>query len=217
MDPWFVLVVVLVWIGIGVAAVTIGLGRRGYRDRHWLVLGVVLGPLFLPVALERGRRDPVEVERSVTHHEASGGSTPAGAGEPPVLIVGIDGSPEADEALAAALRLVAGGPGRLVLATVVGREVGEGDDPEARARAHRMLTDRAAGLDRDAELVIVSGQPVEALLAAARQAGADVLVVGRHGGGLSSRLLGSVATGVARHCPLPVLLAPSRGPADTAD
>ncbi|HSK27267.1 MAG TPA: universal stress protein [Jiangellales bacterium] len=211
MDPWLVLVVVLVWIGIGVAAATIGLGRRGYRDRHWLVLGVVLGPLFLPVALERGRRDPVEVERRVARHvQPAGRSGATEEAAAPVLLVALDGSPEADGALATATRLVAGGPGRLVLVSVVGREVAEGEDPEGQARARRMLEERATGLDRDAELVIVSGQPVDALLSVARETGADALVIGRHGGGLSSRLLGSVATGLARHSPLPVLLAPPR-------
>ena len=201
MDPVFVLVVAVVWVGVGVAAATIGLGRRGYRDPHWLVLAVVLGPLFAPVALERGRRDVVALERRVVHHEA------AGSGRP-VALVALDGSPEADRALGTASELLGDSRGRFVLTCVVSREVAEGEDAVALERARTMLEERARRLGGDADVLIVSGQPADALVSAAEECDADLIVVGRRGRGVTSRMLGSVATELARHSPRPVLLTP---------
>ena len=51
--------------------------------------------------------------------------------------------------------------------------------------------------------------PAEEILRAAREDGADLLVLGTHGRGAISRaLIGSVASGVARRAPCPVLLVP---------
>jgi nucleotide-binding universal stress UspA family protein len=220
MDPVFVLIVAVIWVGAGVAAATMSLGRRGYRDRHWLVLGVVLGPLFVPVAFERGRREAVALERRVVHPDGASEPVPdSGSRGPdarPVVLVALDGSPVADRALDTAVALLSGSRGRIVLACVVGREVAEGDDPQAQRGAREMLEVRARRLGRDADVLIVSGQPADALMTAAEQCDADLVVVGRRGRGVSSRLLGSVATELARHSPRPVLLAPGDHAEDAA-
>jgi nucleotide-binding universal stress UspA family protein len=201
MDPVFVLVVVVIWVGVGVAAATMGLGRRGYRDPHWLVLAVVLGPLFVPVALERGRRDVVALERRVVHQDGGGSGRP-------VVLVGLDGSPAADRALGTASALLGDSRGRFVLTCVVSREVAEGEDAVALESTRTMLEERVRRLGGDSDVLIVSGQPADGLVSAAEEYDADVIVVGRRGRGLSARLLGSVATELARHSPRPVLLAP---------
>ena len=114
----------------------------------------------------------------------------------------------ADRALGTASELLGGSRGRFVLTCVVSREVAEGEDAVALERARTMLQERARRLGGDADVLIVSGQPADALAMAAEECDADVIVVGRSGRGLTARLLGSVATELARHSPRPVLLAP---------
>lgn len=58
-------------------------------------------------------------------------------------------------------------------------------------------------------IAIVQGNPVEAILERATQHGADVIVVGTHGRtGLTRLLMGSVAEGVLRRAPCPVVVVP---------
>jgi hypothetical protein len=48
----------LTWVAIGVVSAVV-MGRRGSARFSWLVLGVVLGPLVIPLALPRpARPDP---------------------------------------------------------------------------------------------------------------------------------------------------------------
>ena len=59
--------------------------------------------------------------------------------------------------------------------------------------------------------VYTSGPIVEQVGAEARSVGADLIVMGTHGhGALYNLLVGSVASGVMKHPPCPVLLVPSR-------
>ncbi len=54
---------------------------------------------------------------------------------------------------------------------------------------------------------VQTGRPVTEIVEAARQWPADVIVIGSHGrAGLARTLLGSVAEGVMRHSPCPVLV-----------
>lgn len=52
------------------------------------------------------------------------------------------------------------------------------------------------------------GSPAEELLAIGREAGADLIVVGRSEGGLAKRVLGSVASHLTRQADRPVLVVP---------
>ncbi len=51
------------WVAIGVAAVVLLLYRRGHRERTWLLLGGILGPFIVPIALERAPRNARRPER----------------------------------------------------------------------------------------------------------------------------------------------------------
>jgi universal stress protein A len=61
------------------------------------------------------------------------------------------------------------------------------------------------------ETIVVSGDPAEQVLDAARSIGADLIVMGTHGRkGLGHLVLGSVAERVVRESPTPVLTAHSK-------
>ena len=73
----------------------------------------------------------------------------------------------------------------------------------------RVLTSLRGRAPIPAELVkfVPVGDPVKSIIAAARDWPADVVVIGSHGrDGVDRVLLGSVAEGVARHAPCPVLI-----------
>lgn len=54
---------------------------------------------------------------------------------------------------------------------------------------------------------VVAGSPADEIVKAAREWPADLVVIGSHGrGGVQRALLGSVADGVVRHAPCPVLV-----------
>ena len=72
---------VIVWIVAGVLAALVLLGRQGYRDWRWYVLGAVFGPLFIPIAAERANRSVAVVEAA---EPAPGSGTS--------IVVGVDGS-----------------------------------------------------------------------------------------------------------------------------
>jgi nucleotide-binding universal stress UspA family protein len=59
----------------------------------------------------------------------------------------------------------------------------------------------------DAAKFVPVGEPIELIVGAARDWPADLIVIGSHGrGGLGRVLLGSVAEGVTRRAPCPVLV-----------
>lgn len=201
----FVAVVVAAWVLIGLAAALILLGRRGYRGWRWYFLGAVLGVFFVPIAAERARRDFAILERAA----AAPGSTrrsgqPGGA---VTVVVGVDGSAESDRAVRRAGALFAGA--RFVLVGVLDPDATEFDDGR-RAAMHDLLITRAAWLPADARPPVVvetaCGSPSRVLLELVGKEGADVLVIGRRGVGLSHRLLGSVAQHATSHADVPVLL-----------
>ena len=81
-------------------------------------------------------------------------------------------------------------------------------------QAHRVVG-KAVGLANargiSAKGRVIGGHPDEALIASAQQQGADLIVLGSHGRhGLQRLFLGSVAEGVVRKSPLPVLVVRTR-------
>lgn len=73
------------------------------------------------------------------------------------------------------------------------------------------LLTQAGGAGRHDRIEVIEGQPVEAIVARARQLRADLIVMGTHQRrGLSRLLMGSVAEGVVRRAPCPVILAPDQ-------
>lgn len=193
----FLLVAVL-WLAIGVATAYV-MGRRGHGGFGWLIVGAVLGPLALALAVDSTRRAQV-------------GSEPVGqlgdAGEGPVdVLVGIDGSPESSAALRAACDLLGPRLGRLTLAAVVSYEAGERTAGE-RAEAVAMLQREATAVSTFGPgMVVLSGPPAETLVTHSTEEGYHLLAVGTRGRGLSKALLGSVASHLVRRASVPVLVA----------
>ncbi len=141
------------------------------------------------------------------------------------ILVAVDGSDAADDALRHALRLAAEQHARLHLVHVIDIgalpvaqdiDIGGADMPTLMRRQGQALLDRAL---REVQLTDVQassrllegevfGKRVSELLAdEARASAADLVVVGSHGWrGFTRLFLGSVAEGVARLCPMPVLI-----------
>ena len=152
------------------------------------------------------------------------------------IVVGVDGSPDADAAVAAvaAREWPAGSAVRLVTAldpklSTLMAEPGHGvavwtddTDEDEQAWVARMMDAaaaklRAAGLT--VEQVIKEGDPKQLLLAEAEGWGADGVFVGARGHGLLERLfIGSVSSAVAAraHCSVEIVRPPATASAEAA-
>ncbi len=192
----FVMAVASAWLFIGVV-LSLVMGRRGYYRFSWMVLGALLGPLAIALALDSWR-----------HHEQLQPTVLAGApaarssGTVDVL-VGHDGSPEAAAVVEAAIELLGPRLGRLTLATVVPFDVGA--DTVSRAAA---ALRRVANLPQtpSVELEVLHGRPAEALRRRATEGHYDLLTIGTRGDGLAKAMLGRTATELARGSQVPVLM-----------
>ncbi|QPV64723.1 universal stress protein [Halosimplex litoreum] len=137
---------------------------------------------------------------------------------PSHVLVPLDGSPLADDALAHALETF---DCRVTVLNVVtpldasmteGGVLEPGDErqAEARERAERLVErarEAAAEADRTVEPVVETGDPAETILATVDDLGVDHVVMGGHGGDRSDigrRLLGTVATTVVGEAPVTV-------------
>ncbi|TKJ18119.1 universal stress protein [Blastococcus sp. CCUG 61487] len=195
----------VLWVVIGVLAVLVLLHRRGHADTIWYLLGAVLGPLMVPIAYERGRSRSVVLER-----EDAPGTWGDGAVQLRVL-VGVDGSPESDQAVRDAARLLGTAGARLVLATVLDVDSAEREDAAERGQARALLARVAeqipATADGQIETRVLAGSPAQALLELAADEHVDLIAVGRRGRGLSRALIGSAAQQISASSRIPVLLA----------
>lgn len=137
---------------------------------------------------------------------------------PSHILVPLDGSPLADDALAHALEVF---DCRITVLNVVTpldasmSESGVLDADEARLDEARYQADQlieraqnqAAARDRTVETAVEVGEPAETILAYIDTADIDHVVMGGHGGpkiGPLRRLLGTVATTVVGESPVPV-------------
>lgn len=139
------------------------------------------------------------------------------------LLIPLDGSPRAEEALPYAEALAKRFDSRLTLLQVIGPELWEA---EMRAELvegsaqlqHRELDSAAAYLRRKQDeltgqgfavsaLAVSAASISDAILAAVASEGADTIVMSTHGlTGLSRLVLGSVAEQVVRRASVPVVL-----------
>jgi nucleotide-binding universal stress UspA family protein len=141
--------------------------------------------------------------------------------EPPnTLLVPLDGSELAEEALPSAELLPLGVDTKITLLRVVEPPVyplyGDGytyipyDEDAEVADARQYVDEQAAKLQaagRQAEGRVAVGQPSVVIAATARELRPDLIVMATHGhGGLSRLILGSVATSTLRQAALPILL-----------
>jgi nucleotide-binding universal stress UspA family protein len=203
------LMATFVCIGFVLAIV---MGRLGHSPFAWGLLGLLLGPIALLLALVEVRSERPWWSRLVASGDPGSG--------PVDVLVGIDGSPESAAATTAALELLGGRVGRLTLVAVT-----EVDDSvagrEERARLRDELERQAEAVrvwlqERDVpaqakqtvtpELQLMSGPPARTLDTIAAEDGYGLLVVGARGAGMSSVLLGSVATRLSARASVPVLV-----------
>jgi nucleotide-binding universal stress UspA family protein len=143
------------------------------------------------------------------------------ADRPLRLLVPLDGSELAEEALQSAELLAEAFEARPTLLRVVGPPTyplyGDGyaylpfDEDAELADVRRYLNDQVAQLRErglQAESTAAVGPPASVIADTARGQGADVIVMATHGhGGLSRLILGSVATSTLRQTTVPLLLA----------
>lgn len=192
-----VAIVAASWAAIGLL-LSIVMGRRGHNSFGWLVLGTLLGPLAVALAVDARRHDE-RLERAPL-----GGGARAMSGTGPVdVLVGYDGSPQSVAAIGVAIELLGDRLGRLTVASVV--SYGGVREEERRAReALRRLTRHPAR--PEPELAILHGHPSTALRQCGIEGGYDLIAIGTRGAGLTKAILGSAATELARDSKIPVLL-----------
>lgn len=137
---------------------------------------------------------------------------------PSHVLVPLDGSPLADEALTHALAIFDCRVTVLNVITPLDATMSEGgilepSEPRqaaARERANRLIErakDRAATEGRTIETAVEVGAPAETILAYVENHDADHIVMGRHSGErgqFTRRLLGTVATTVVGEAPVTV-------------
>ncbi|AZQ14773.1 universal stress protein [Halorubrum sp. PV6] len=137
---------------------------------------------------------------------------------PSHVLVPLDGSPLADEALAEALELFDCRITVLNVVTPIDAGMIEGgvlDGDEDRRRAARDRADRlvdralerAADADREIETAVQTGDPAETIIEYVADRDVDHVVMGGHSGErgtIARRLLGTVATSVVGKAPVTV-------------
>lgn len=202
MPEFFVpLVLLLIWIALGLLAAAY-LRRGGRHSPGWFVIGAVLGPMLLPVAVELGQRE----DRTLVSPRSSGPDSRINA------LAAIDGSVESEQALADAAELLSGKDVHFVLLAVLDPDIADHDASAARA-SEADLREHAASLrlgDVPPSFEVAAGEPARVILERASADDVDVLVLGRRGKGFTQRILGSVADQVVRRSPRPVLLGSTR-------
>ncbi len=179
-------------------------GRRGTHARPGFLLGGVAERLVA--------YSPSSVALFSAGHEVA----PA-----PAVIVGHDGSPEADLALEAAADLAVAFSAQLVILSVVNYFLPFSGTPTESVRemirhgAERTLHEAAAGLAAPLDSVseeLVEGDSRGGLLAAAEEARPLALVLGHTGaGGFAELMLGGTASAVATGAQCPVLVVKPTG------
>ena len=137
---------------------------------------------------------------------------------PSHVLVPLDGSPLADEALERALELFDCRVTVLNVVTPIDESMSESGilepDEDRREDAHERAEQvverarrRAADADRTVETAVVTGDPAEAILEYVADNDVDHVVMGGHGGersGIARRLLGTVSTRVVGEAPVTV-------------
>lgn len=188
-----------VWVGIGLV-IGVVMGRHGHSALSWTLLGVVLGPLAVPLACDARADGRARVDVVASPSRRGGG--------PVTLVAGIDGSSDALDGLRAALEVLGDRVGAVRLVAVIDQDAATNllMFEERRRTAVGWLAEAAALVEgSEAEQLVVAGDPVE-VLADLAEAGSSVIAIGHRGRGLSTRVFGSVASKLAERSPSPVLI-----------
>ena len=184
------------WAVIGIV-LSIVMGRLGHNSFGWLVLGGILGPLAVVLAVNARRKD----ERLEADAVQLGGVPGWGAVD---VLVGFDGSSESVAAADSVVVLLGNRLGRLTAATVVAYGAGDADETRAAEGLRRFA---ARTPERRWGLEVLHGHPAQALGEYAATERYDVIAVGTRGAGITKAIVGSAASQLARHSTVPVLLA----------
>lgn len=199
------LIVAAVWVAIGVVCAFV-MRRRGHDFYVWLALGTVLGPLVIPLAIERARFHETVDRRSESI------PTPARSGFD--VVAGVDGSDESLAAITSALELFGNSITSLTIATVLdydSESAKAGNEP--RLQAQGMLDEAAAATELDlVRTEILYGRADRALAEWARNYGAELIVVGARGHGATEALFGSITQRLVGACEVPVFVGASLSP-----
>lgn len=209
MSATVVVVLSVLWPLVGLVSGLL-MARRGY-DPLWVLLALPLGPLFIPIALERIRRGPGVAEFGQT------GEPPGRTGAGVRVLVGLDGSEQSGRALETVLALFGTHCGLIVLAEVVPFDATESVRRDVIDAASDRLATVAAwvSIAGAVHTEVLTGPPGPALRRFAEGQDMDVLVVGRRGKGRSGRMMGSVSADVVERSQIPVLVI--EPPADRPD
>lgn len=141
--------------------------------------------------------------------------------KPSHVLVPLDGSPLADDALEYALTVHGCDLTVLNVVTPIDAGMSEGSvletDEEraedAKRRADRMVEDARSRVEsnekenRDVRVVVEKGEPAETIIEYVENSDVDHIVMGSHGGergSITSRLLGTVSTKVVTEAPVSV-------------
>lgn len=200
MSPTVALLIILaVWVTIGVTA-SIFMGRRGHNPFAWLALGMILGPLVIPLGAVAVHEEQMRQRREVVRGTGAGGAVD--------VLVGIDGSPESKAALHAAAGLFGALIGRLTLVSVEDFDSAGSKTPlEIEERAVETLEHLASSVEaQQPSAVILAGRPADALMRYAVDQRYEVIVVGRRGRGVSKAMIGSTASRLTHGADVPVLV-----------
>jgi nucleotide-binding universal stress UspA family protein len=187
-----VAVIAAVWLAIGLV-LWLTMGRRGHDGLSWLLIGTLMGPVGILLALDAAHHGEAAEPVLATAGRGGGGAID--------LLVGADGSPESRAALDAALHILGSSVGRVTLLTVVPFDGGIDADRDALA-AIREEAERHPDLQPDLE--VRRGHPAAVIAELAARGDYDLVVIGTRGAG--RHLFGSAARELATASPVPVLL-----------
>jgi nucleotide-binding universal stress UspA family protein len=196
--------VLLIWLAVALSigiTLAVLMGRRGHNAFEWFLVGILLGPIALPLAWGRIGSEPGTPHREIVDAAPGRGTGPVD------VLVGIDGSAESETALRTAVEILGPRIGRLTLAGVTDFDYGSSQAKADTERALESLRVMAASSTvSDPGIIMLSGRPADALTEYALRDGYQLLVVGRRGRGASKAILGSTAAQLAS-APIPVLVA----------
>lgn len=200
-SPAAIATVAAAWASSGLIAAYV-LGRRGHEFRTMAVLGCVLGPLFIALAVDIVRHDEDRVRPIVL-------SAGARAGGPVDILVGLDGSRASPAALRSVLEMLDSRVGRVTLARAIDFQSASDDDwSDAKGSAALELKVWASCVPgQEPARVLVPGAPGQALPGYAVREGYHLLVLS---GGWRSRLLRGRRPAMEAY-DIPVVILPTPG------